>query len=91
MLCSIYKSRRKSGTYLYIPEKDDFSQLPDTLMQMFGKPEFVMVLNLDGRTLAQADVEKVKQSMQNEGFYLQLPPPPENLLNQYKAQEDNLK
>ncbi|MEF1215152.1 YcgL domain-containing protein, partial [Vibrio alginolyticus] len=25
MLCSIYKSSKKEGTYLYIPKKDDFS------------------------------------------------------------------
>ncbi|TOH65345.1 hypothetical protein CGI79_11370, partial [Vibrio parahaemolyticus] len=24
MLCSIYKSSKKEGTYLYIPKKDDF-------------------------------------------------------------------
>ncbi|WP_196334013.1 YcgL domain-containing protein, partial [Vibrio harveyi] len=53
MLCSIYKSSRKEGTYLYIPKKDDFSQVPDTLMQMFGKPMPVMTIKLDGRTLAQ--------------------------------------
>lgn len=29
MLCSIYKSSKKEGTYLYIPKKDDFSQVPD--------------------------------------------------------------
>ncbi len=38
MLCSIYKSPKKEGTYLYIPKRDDFSQVPDTLKQMFGKP-----------------------------------------------------
>jgi uncharacterized protein YcgL (UPF0745 family) len=33
------------------------------------------------------DVEKVKASLQNEGFFLQLPPPPENLLEKYKEQK----
>ncbi|MCW8335117.1 YcgL domain-containing protein [Vibrio paucivorans] len=87
MLCSIYKSSKKEGAYLYIPKKDDFSQVPDTLMQMFGKPVFVMVIKLDGRKLAQVDVEKVKASMEEEGFFLQLPPPPENLLEKYKEQK----
>ncbi|MGY3569228.1 YcgL domain-containing protein [Vibrio sp. SCSIO 43135] len=87
MLCSIYKSSKKEGAYLYIPKKDDFSQVPDTLMQMFGKPIFVMVIKLDGRKLAQVDVEKVKASMEEEGFFLQLPPPPENLLEKYKEQK----
>lgn len=84
MLCSIYKSSKKEGTYLYIPKKDDFSQVPDTLMAMFGKPTLVMVVKLEGRTLAQVNIEKVKESLENEGFFLQLPPPPQNLLEQYK-------
>ncbi|GAA5646642.1 MULTISPECIES: YcgL domain-containing protein [Vibrio] len=87
MLCSIYKSSKKEGTYLYLPKKDDFSQVPDTLMQMFGKPVFVMMIKMDGRQLAQVDIEKVKASMNEEGFFLQLPPPPENLLEQYKERK----
>ena len=87
MLCSIYKSSKKEGTYLYLPKKDDFSQVPDTLMQMFGKPVFVMMIKMDGRQLAQVDIEKVKASMNEEGFFLQLPPPPENLLEQHKERK----
>ncbi|WP_260258974.1 YcgL domain-containing protein [Vibrio intestinalis] len=87
MLCAIYKSSKKEGAYLYLPKKDDFSQVPDQLMQMFGKPTMVMVVKLDGRTLAQVDVEKVKQSLNSDGFFLQLPPPPKNLLDEYKEQK----
>ena len=87
MLCAIYKSSKKEGAYLYIPKKDDFSQVPDTLMQMFGKPMMVMVIKLDGRQLASVDVEKVRKSLEEEGFFLQLPPPPKNLLDEYKEQK----
>ncbi|MGF1749728.1 MULTISPECIES: YcgL domain-containing protein [Vibrio] len=87
MLCSIYKSAKKQGAYLYITKKDDFSQVPDALLEMFGKPTLVMVVKLDGRTLAQVDVDIVKQSLQNEGFFLQLPPPQENLLETYKERK----
>ncbi|MDP2570990.1 hypothetical protein CW749_17480 [Vibrio sp. vnigr-6D03] len=87
MLCSIYKSPKKEGAYLYIPKKDDFSEVPQPLKDMFGKPVFVMVIKMDGRKLAQVDVEKVKESMEREGYFLQLPPPPENLLEKYKEQK----
>ncbi len=87
MFCSIYKSAKKPGAYLYVPKKDDFSQIPDALMTMFGKPTLVMVVNLSGRTLAQVNVEKVKTSIEKEGYFLQLPPPPENLLEQHKARK----
>ncbi|QXO19162.1 MULTISPECIES: YcgL domain-containing protein [Vibrio] len=91
MLCSIYKSSKKEGTYLYIPKRDDFSQVPDTLMQMFGKPVFVMLVNLEKRQLALVDVEKVKASLDEQGFFLQLPPPPENLLEQHKQRKAQTK
>lgn len=80
MICAIYKSSKKEGAYLYVPKKDDFSQVPDQLMQMFGKPTMVMVVKLEGRTLAQVNVEKVKQSMNDEGYFLQLPPPPKKFI-----------
>ncbi|MCA2015511.1 YcgL domain-containing protein [Vibrio tritonius] len=89
MLCSIYKSSKKEGTYLYVPKRDDFSQVPDTLMQVFGKPSFVMLVNLDKRQLALVDVEKVKSALNEQGFFLQLPPPPENLLEKYKQERAN--
>ncbi|WP_394144418.1 YcgL domain-containing protein [Vibrio atypicus] len=84
MLCAIYKSSKKEGAYLYIPKKDDFSQVPDTLMQMFGKPIMVMVIKMDGRKLATVDIDKVRQSLEDDGFFLQLPPPQKNVLEEYK-------
>ncbi|MBU2895470.1 YcgL domain-containing protein [Vibrio hepatarius] len=87
MLCAIYKSSKKEGAYLYLPKKGDFSQVPDTLMQMFGKPSIVMMVNLDGRELSQVDIDKVTQSLKEDGFFLQLPPPPKNLLDEYKQQK----
>lgn len=74
MLCAIYKSVRKPDYYLYIAKKDDFSSVPDVLMQQFGKPIFVMLLNLERRdTLAQADIKQVKHQLSTQGFYLQIP------------------
>ena len=85
MLCAIYKSLKKDNTYLYVNKKDDFSDVPEVLMSTFGKPQFVMVIKLEGRKLALADVEKVKEALNTVGFYLQVPPPVTNLLDQYKA------
>ncbi|MBL4829571.1 MAG: YcgL domain-containing protein [Aliivibrio sp.] len=87
MLCSIYKTTKKEGAYLYITKKDDFSPVPEELMKTFGKPVFVMVIKMDGRTLALVDIEKVKASLLNDGFFLQVPPIPENLLEKYKEQK----
>lgn len=88
MLCAIYKSMKKEGMYLYIAKRDDFSAVPETLRQMFGKPQFVMLFNLLGnKPLKRADNREVLQKIQNEGFYLQMPPPPENLFTQFLQQQ----
>jgi uncharacterized protein YcgL (UPF0745 family) len=43
-----------------------------------------MVLPLDGsKKLANADFDKVKLALKEEGYYLQLPPPPESLLKMH--------
>ena len=84
MLCAIYRSSKKDQTYLYIENKDDFSRVPEQLMRTFGSPIFVMMLALNKRKrLASADIELVKQRLMDDGFYLQVPPPVENLLKQH--------
>lgn len=84
MLCVIYRSSKRDQTYLYVEKKDDFSRVPEDLMKSFGTPQLAMVLSLEGREkLASVDIEKVKEALKEEGFYLQVPPPLENLLNQH--------
>lgn len=75
MLTSVYRSNKKEGMYLYLPVKDDFSKVPEKLMKIFGQPEFSLQLNLAKRDcLSRVDIEEVKSKMNQEGFYLQLPP-----------------
>lgn len=86
-LCTIYKSSKKSETYLFVEKRDDFSAVPKPLMELLGTPILVMTLDLTKReSLAQADLEKVKSELNDKGFYLQLPPPQENLLDTHKKE-----
>jgi hypothetical protein len=88
MLCVIYRSSKRDQTYLYVEKKDDFSRVPEDLMKSFGTPQLAMVLSLEGREkLASADIEKVKEALEEEGFYLQVPPPLENLLKQHLSDD----
>lgn len=81
MLCTIYKSPKKALTYLFINKRDDFSEVPKPLMTTFGTPQLVTIVNLATKEkLAMADIEKVKKELTANGFYLQLPPPQEDLL-----------
>ena len=87
MLCSIYRSPKKPQTYLFINKRDDFSAVPEALMKTFGTPNLVTIINLETKDkLAMADLEKVKQNLAGQGFYLQLPPPQEDMLKAHKAE-----
>ena len=86
MLCAIYKSPKKAQTYLFVKTRDDFSTVPSALMATFGTPILVTLINLATKTkLGMADLEKVKTNLTEDGFYLQLPPPEEDLLKEHKA------
>jgi hypothetical protein len=75
MHCYVYRSSRKLDTYLYLPRKDDFEDIPETLMQVFGKPEFALEFELTPeRSLAQADPAEVLENLKERGFHLQIPP-----------------
>ena len=61
--------------YLYITTKDDFSEVPDELMKLFGRPEFSMLVNLSKRKkLARVELSLVTQALKDQGYYLQMPP-----------------
>ncbi|MGE6105522.1 YcgL domain-containing protein [Aeromonas veronii] len=86
MLCAVYKSRKKAETYLFVEKREDFSRVPEPLLSAFGRPELVLMTKLDpAKPLGLADVGKVMAALTSQGFYLQVPPPPENLLEQHKA------
>ncbi len=75
MHCFIYKSPKIDELYIYLGIKDDFSKVPKTLLHNFGKIEFVMELELTPeRQLAKEDVNKVMHSLQDKGFFIQIPP-----------------
>lgn len=86
MLCVVYKSLKKAETYLFVERRDDFSRVPAPLLDTFGTPQLAMIVNLANRDrLAQADIGKVRDALRSQGYYLQLPPPTENLLKAHLA------
>lgn len=75
MLASVYRSNKKEEMYLYIPVKDDFSNVPEALLKVFGEPEFSLQINLSKRKkLARVSIDEVRQKLAEDGFYLQMPP-----------------
>ena len=73
--CKVYRSDRKTDTYLYLSADKAFDELPETLRRTFGEPSFVMDLLLTpDRKLARVDVAHVLSDLEEQGFSLQLPP-----------------
>jgi len=76
------------GMFLYVAKRDQFDAVPEALMQQFGKPQFVMFFNLAGeKPLKRAKNKDVLQAVEQQGFYLQMPPPPEDLLKAFLAEK----
>ena len=79
VVCAIYKTKKRDGLYLYVKEQDDFSDVPDEVMQQFPVPEHVFDLELsEERQLAREDVLVVMKNLETQGFHLQMPPKNEN-------------
>lgn len=70
----VYCSSRRADTYVYLARKDDFSAIPQALLQAFGTPRFALEFELTPeRTLAQENPRAVLSSLRERGFHLQMP------------------
>lgn len=74
MKCFVYKSLKKADTYIYINQKDNFEKIPQKLLLLFGKLELTIEFELTvERKLAFADTNLVIKSLNEQGYYLQMP------------------
>lgn len=72
--------------YLYVEKSRGLDAVPDELLARFGTPTPVMVLLLTPeRTLARAESGAVLASIEQQGFYLQMPPTPAQLLQRERG------
>lgn len=75
LITQIYRSTKEEGMYLYVKKEEGLSKVPEALLALFGKPEPAMVLVLTPeKKLAHANVHAVIALIEENGFYLQLPP-----------------
>lgn len=73
MWCYIYRSSKKDNSYLYMAKENDFSQVPESLMAVFGQPTFVMKVLLDGkRKFVVGTAQEIEQRIKNDGFFVQM-------------------
>jgi uncharacterized protein YcgL (UPF0745 family) len=77
-LVQIFRSPREEGLYLYVDRSEGLTRIPEALLAKFGKPESALMLMLDTqRKLARANTSQVLEAIRTQGFYLQLPPQPD--------------
>lgn len=91
LLCDIYRSPRKDEMYLYVQKQDGVSRVPENLRQLFGTPVHVTTMLITPeRKLARADVHKVMTALQEQGYYLQMPPAQDDDMRAIAAQNSKL-
>lgn len=75
MDCVIYRCSKQDEMYLYLRVDVAPGSLPEALRLRAGHLTRVMDLKLDpGRKLARAETDKVRQQLQDRGWFLQMPP-----------------
>ena len=88
VLCQVYASPRKEEMYLFVDKARGLADVPEALLARFGEPREVMTLVLDPRRkLARADAAEVLERIAGQGYYLQMPPTPQELLRRDNADE----
>ncbi|GAA0420369.1 hypothetical protein GCM10009133_30960 [Cocleimonas flava] len=75
MNCYVYRSNKKQGMYLYLVEKDNFDDVPESLMKLLGELVFSFEFDLSkDRKLVKAESEEVLRILKENGYFLQMPP-----------------
>lgn len=74
MQCFVYRSLKQPDMYVYLPQKDDFSAIPDALNTKLGALTFALAFDLHpAKKLAKENAQEVINSLSNQGFHLQMP------------------
>ncbi len=75
MHCSIFKGPGAPDHYLFIPCRNDFSGVPQPVLDRFGPLEHVMDLVLTPeRQLARVRAVTLMRALLTQGCHVQLPP-----------------
>ena len=91
LLCTIFKSVKEEGMYLYVKHSEQLQRVPEALLKKFGTPELVTTLALTPeKKLALADTSRVIEVLDSQGFYLQMPPQPEEYMQELHKKNDKM-
>jgi len=81
MDCFVYRSNKKQGMYLYLTKKDNFDCVPESLLRLIGDLSFSFEFDLTKeKKLVKVESTEVIRVINENGFFLQMPPPKSELL-----------
>ncbi len=76
----IFKGNKHEEMYLFVDQKEGMKSVPEDLLATFGKLESVMIFPLtDSKKMARVKASEVLESIERQGYFLQMPPAPEAL------------
>lgn len=78
-ICEVFKSLKKTDTYLIVDKQEGTKRVPETLSELLGELKSAMVIVVtEDKKLARTTGQQVLQKIEQEGYYLQLPPSEDN-------------
>jgi len=70
----VYRSSVKEGMYIYMGAENSLDTIPAAVMKQLGQPEKALDFELTpSRQLPNADAKEVLETIENQGFYIQMP------------------
>ena len=76
MICHVYRSPRREGAYLYLPDGKIPEDLPDELRDLLAGGASFLEINLDTcRHLVQVEPADLVRELTERGYYLYLQDP----------------
>ena len=79
-IVEIFKGNKREEMYLFVDQKEGIKSVPEDLLATFGKPESVMIFPLtDSKKMARVKASEVLESIERQGYFLQMPPAPDAL------------
>ena len=73
----IFKGNKREEMYLFVDQKEGMKSVPEDLLATFGNLESVMIFPLtDSKKMARVKASEVLESIEKQGYFLQMPPAP---------------
>lgn len=90
-ICTIYRSPKKDGMYLYVDKGEDLKRVPANLLKKFGKPELAMTLVISpDKKLARVEAKTVLAALSELGYFLQIPPQHESAITELNLKNSKI-